>query len=76
MLPAPAEVTAVGAEAALLMVVFDELNAATAAFAAPFFDLKVAVPNATRSFTLVFEVSERVSSRTRGLAGGILFVLF
>lgn len=64
-----------GAELALLSVVFDELSAATAAFAAAFFGFELAVLDATRSFMLVFEFSERVSSRTRGLAGGILFVV-
>lgn len=64
-----------GAEVAPLTVVFDELSAATAVFTAAFFDLELAVPDARRSLMLVFEVSERASSRTRGLAGGIMYGL-
>ena len=69
---APVEVTGVAVAFPLLYAAFDELKVATAEFAAAFFVLDAAAPDPTRSFMLVVEVSERVSSRTRGLAGGIL----
>lgn len=66
-----APVAVVGAAAALLTPALGALSALLALSAAAFFVFDVAGPDTTRSLELVMDVSERASSRTRGLAGGI-----
>ena len=69
---APVEVTAAAVVLPLDMTALGALKETFRLLAAIFFDLDIAVPVAARSLMLVWEVSERVSSKTRGLAGGIL----